>query len=58
MIEPASSGRHPPAASGAVEYLVEQATHLGVPALAGVLAQILWQGSYVLESSKDGVLDC
>jgi hypothetical protein len=36
------------AASGAVEHAVWEAPHLGVAALAGVLAQRVRQGDYLL----------
>jgi hypothetical protein len=31
---------------------VGQATHLGVTAFAGVLAQSVWQGAYLLEGQQ------
>ncbi len=42
------------AASGAVEHPVGQAAHLGVAALAGVPAQSIWQGDYLLEGPQGG----
>ncbi len=42
------------AASGAVEHPVGQVAHLGVAALAGVLAQSVRQGDYLLEGSQGG----
>ena len=35
-----------------MEHPVGQAAHLGVAALAGMLAQSAWQGDYLLESQQ------
>jgi hypothetical protein len=40
-----------------VEHLVRQAAHLGVPAIAGVLAQNIGKGGYLLDDSLDDALD-
>jgi hypothetical protein len=42
------------ATSGTVEHAIGQAAHLGVAALAGVLAQSLRQGGYLLEGPQGG----
>ena len=45
-------------ASRAVEHSIRQAAHLGVVTLAGVLAQSVGQGDYLLEGPQDGALEC
>ena len=45
------------ATSGAVEHAVGEAAHLGVAALAGVLAQRGRQGDYLLQGPQDCALD-
>jgi hypothetical protein len=45
------------ATSGAVEHAVWEAAHLGVAALAGVLAQRGRQGDYLLQGPQDGALE-
>jgi hypothetical protein len=43
------------AAGGAVEHPVWQVAHLWMPTLAGVLAQSVGKGGYLLKGSQDGV---
>ncbi len=45
------------AASGAVDYAVGEAPHLGVATLAGVLAQRVRQGDYLLQGPQDRTLN-
>ena len=45
------------AAGGAVEHPVWQVAHLWVPTLAGVFAQSVGEGGYLLEGSNDGALN-
>jgi hypothetical protein len=45
------------AASGTVEDAIREAAHLGVAALAGVLAQRVRKGDYLLQGSQDDTLD-
>jgi hypothetical protein len=45
------------ATGGAVEHTAWEAAHLGVAALAGVLAQHVRQGDYLLQGPQDGTLD-
>ena len=44
--------KHFRAARGAVEHPIGQATHLGVAALAGVLARGAWQRDYLLKGQQ------
>ena len=48
---------HLRAASGAVEHPAWEAAHLGVAALAGVLAQGIRQRGYLLEGPQNDALD-
>ena len=45
------------AASGTVEHAVWEVAHLGMAAFAGVLAQCVRQGGYLLQGSQNGALD-
>jgi hypothetical protein len=45
------------AASGAVEHTVWEVAHLGVAALAGVLAQSVRQGGYLLQGPHNSALE-
>jgi hypothetical protein len=45
------------ATGGAVEHAVWEAPHLGVAALAGVFAQRIRQGDYLLQGPQDGALE-
>jgi hypothetical protein len=40
-----------------VERATGQAAHLGVAALAGVFAEDVWTGDYLLERPKDDVVE-